>query len=212
MRRFAVASIVSLIAFAASATDLAKYWTVHIDHPKDRAAYETLERQFNETIRDFYAANRVDQPATVKFVTDDGRYYGLRPRATLADIEKPSALGLDLAKQLQAKTAPISAATHKTLRDHHNELWQIERDLTSATEIAPHKYAVMRTDIVSPPKNEEYEVAMKQLVKELSGVEVVGFFSAYGDGSYRYLFLSDTPIKVRGLKGLADTHDVAARF
>jgi hypothetical protein len=212
MRRFAVATIVSLIALAASAADLPKYWTVHIDHPKDRAAYEQLERQFNATIRDFYAANHVDQPASVKFETDDGRYYGLRPRMTLADIEKPSALGPDLAKQLQARTAPISADTHKTLRDHHNELWQIERDLTTATEIAPHKYALMRTDTVGPPKNEEYEVAMKQLVRELSGVEVVAFFSVYGDGAYRYLFLSDSPIRVRALKGLAETRDATAHF
>ena len=53
---------------------------------------------------------------------------------------------------------------------------------------------------------------MKQLVKELNGVEVVAFFSAYGDGSYRYLFVSDSPIKVRALKGLAETHDASAHF
>jgi hypothetical protein len=212
MRRLALAVAVGLLAFSASAADLPKYWTVHIDHPKDRAAYEALERQFNATIRDFYAANHVDQPASVKFVTDDGRYYGLRPKATLADIEKPSVLGPDLAKQLQAVTAPISADTHKTLRDHHNEIWRIERDLTTATEITPHKYAVLRTDVVSPPNDEAYDGAMKELIRGLSGVEVVAFFSSYGDGSYRYLFLSDAPIKVRRLKGLADTHDVAARF
>jgi hypothetical protein len=212
MRRFAVATIVSLIALAASAADLAKYWTVHIDHPKDRAAYEKLERRFNETIRDFYVANHITQPPVVRITTDDGHYYGLRPKATLADIEKPSPLGPELEKQLQPMTAPISADTHKTLRDHHNEIWRIERDLTTATEITPHKYAVLRTDVVSPPNDEAYDGAMKELTRGLSGVEVVAFFSSYGDGSYRYLFLSDAPIKVRRLKGLADTHDVAARF
>src|SRR5207253_9168078 len=139
--------------------------------------------------------------------TDDGRYYGLRPRATLADIEKPSRLGPELEKQLQPKTAPISAATHKTLRDHHNEIWQIQRDLTTATEITPHKYAVLRTDHVPPPKDDAYETSMKQLVRELKGVEVVAFFSVYGDGAYRYLFLSDSPIKVRRLNDLAETRD-----
>lgn len=211
MRKFAIVAV-GLLAFAASGADLPKYWTVHIDHPKDRAAYEKLERQFNETLRDFYAANHLAQPPVVRIMTADGYYYGLRPRATLADIEKPSPLGADLEKQLQPKTAPISADTHKTLRDHHNEIWRIERDLTTAGEITLRKYTLLRNDVVSPPKNEEYAAAMKQLVKELSGVEVVAFFSAYGDGSYRYLFLSDSPIKVRVLKGLAETHDASARF
>jgi hypothetical protein len=207
-----VAALAVSFALTLSAADLSKYWTVHIDHPKDRAAYEKLERQFNETLRDFYAANQIAQPVVVHITTDDGHYYGLRPRATLADIEKPSPLGPDLEKQLQPKTAPISADTHKTLRDHHNEIWRIQRDFTTATEMAPHKYAMLRTDVVTPPNDDAYDTAMKELVRGLSGVEVVGFFSAYGDGSYRYLFLSDAPIKVRALKGLAETHDSAAHF
>ena len=207
-----IASIIALVALAAAADDLSKYWTVHIDHPGDRAAYDKLEQRFTETIRDFYAANNIARPRVVHIVTADGYYYGLRPKATLADIEKPSPLGPELEKQLQPKTAPISADTHRTLRDHHNEIWRIERDLTTATEIAPHKYAVLRTDVVTPPNDDAYDTAMKALVKELSGVEVVAFFSAYGDGSYRYLFLSDSPIKVRALKGLATTHDVKVSF
>ena len=130
----------------------------------------------------------------------------------LADIEKPSALGPDLAKQLQAKTAPISEETHKTLREHHNEIWQVDRDLTTAGEIAPHKYAVLRIDIVAPPRDGAYNAAMKQLIRELTGFEVVAFFSVYGDGSYRYLFLSDSPIHVRTLKRLARTRDADVHF
>ncbi|HYS52243.1 MAG TPA: hypothetical protein VER58_00595 [Thermoanaerobaculia bacterium] len=64
---------------------------------------------------------------------------------------------------------------------------------------------MLRTDYVAPPKDDEYEAAMKQLVRELKGVEVVAFFSVYGDGS-------DSPIKVRRLKGLAETRDEPARF
>ena len=66
-------------------------------------------------------------------------------------------------------------------------------------------------DTPTPPTTADYRFG--QFVKvATSGVEVVGFFSAYGDGSYRYLFLSDAPIKVRALKGLAETHDSAAHF
>jgi len=194
-----------------AAVALLSYWTVHIDHPKDRAAYEELDRRFDATIHDFYVANHIDAPVALRITTDDGRYFGMRPRATLSDIEKPSALGPDLSKQLQAMTAPISAETHKVLRDHHNEIWKIERTLTTATEIAPRKYSMLRTDYVAPPKDTQYNAAMQQLVRELKGVDVIAFFSVYGDGAYRYLFLSDAPIKVRRLKGLAETHDSAAR-
>jgi hypothetical protein len=213
--RFAVYStmriLIFLVALTANAADLPKYWSIHIDHPADRAAFARLEREFTQTIGDFYATNHLDAPAVITLVTADGRYYGLRPRNSLADFEKPS-LDADLEKRLQAKTSPISEATHKTLRDHHNEIWQVERELTTTTEIAPHKYAMLRTDYVSPPNNANYEAKMKQLIHELASVDVVAFFSVYGDGSYRYLFLSDSPIKVRKLKGLADTHDAAARF
>src|SRR5712692_4554846 len=97
-----------LFAATAIAADLPRYWTVHIDYPADRGRYERLDNQFSDTIRDFYVANHFDPPIAIKLVTADGRYYGLRPRTTLADIEKPSILGTDLSKQLQAKTAPIS--------------------------------------------------------------------------------------------------------
>ncbi|HEY3056757.1 MAG TPA: hypothetical protein VGK31_12575 [Thermoanaerobaculia bacterium] len=201
-----------LFATSATAADLPRYWAVHIDVPSNRAAYDRLDREFSDTIRVFYVANHFDPPVVIKLVSTDGRYYGLRPRATLADIEKPSILGSDLQKQLQAKTAPISEETHKTLREHHNEIWQIQRDLTTTGEIRPRQYATLRTDLVSPPKNDEYDTAMKQLVSELHNVDVVAFFSVYGDGSYRYLFLSDSPIKVRSLKGLAQTRDVTLHF
>jgi hypothetical protein len=205
-------ALLFLFAAVLPAAELPRYWTVHIDVPSDRVSFDRLDQQFSDTIRDFYASNHFDPPVAIKLVSADGRYYGLRPRGTLADIEKPSILGADLAKQLQAKTAPISAKTHQTLREHHNEIWQVERDLTTAVEIRPRRYAMLRTDLVTPPKDSDYEEAMKRLVRELTGVEVVGFFSVYGDGSYRYLFLSDAPIKVRALKGLARTRDVPLRF
>jgi len=198
--------LIFLIALTANAADLPKYWSVHIDHPADRAAFEQLDKQFNATIREFYVSNQLEPPPSFKFVTADGHYYGLRPRASLADFDKTSP------PELRTKTAPISAETHKTLREHHSEIWQLDREMTTATELAPRKYAMLRTDFVSPPKDGQYNVAMKQLVHELAGVDVVAFFSVYGDGSYRYLFLSDSPIKVRTLKGLAETRDASARF
>lgn len=74
-----------------------------------------------------------------------------------------------------------------------------------------HKFQMMRTDMVAPPRDDEYEAAMKKLVGELSatGVETLGFFSSYGDGAYHYIFSSDKPLRVRKLKDFGSTRDVA---
>jgi hypothetical protein len=193
------------LLFAAAA-----YWTVHIDIPANRAEFQRIDAQFDTAVRDFYAAHSLAPPAVWRIVTVDGAFMGLRPRGTMADVATPQ-LPPDLSNELQSKTAPISEATHKVLRAHHSELWHVQPDLT--TYSAPHEYAVMRVDMVDPPRNDDYETAMKQLVSELSanGVETLAFFSSYGDGAYHYIFSSDKPIHVRALKGFGETHDIAIR-
>ena len=189
----------------------ATFWTAHIDCPADRADFERIDAQYNAAIREFYAAHARTPPTVWRLATADGAYIGLRPRGTLADVATPQ-LPSDLLKELTAKTAPISEATHKILRAHHSELWQLEPELTTQRDNPmPRKYSMMRTDVVSPPRNDEYEKAVKQLVQELAanGVETMGFFSSYGDGAYHYIFSSDKPIRVRALKGFGETRDVA---
>ena len=196
------------LLFAAAA-----YWTVHIDIPADRAEFQRIDAQFDTTVRDFYAAHSLAPPAVWRIVTADGAYMGLRPRGTMADVATPQ-LPADLSKELQTRTAPISAATHQILRAHHSELWHLEPDLTTRViDAPPRTYSLMRVDIPAPPRNDEYETAMKQLVRDLSanGVETMAFFSSYGDGAYHYIFSSDKPIHVRALKGFGETHDFAIR-
>lgn len=185
----------------------AAYWIVHIDLPADRAAFERIDAQFASATRDYYIAHNVTPPAVWRIVTADGMYMGLRPKGTLADVATPT-LPADLSKELLAKTAPISEATHKILHAHHSEIWHLERDLTTGE--TPKQFAAMRVDVVDPPRNEVYEAAMKQLVAELSqsGVQTIGFFSSYGDGAYHYIFSSDKPLRVRKLKGFGSSRDV----
>jgi hypothetical protein len=191
------------VLFAAAA-----YWTAHIDFPANRAEFERIDSRYNAAIREFYAAHNLTPPTVWRLATRDGAYIGLRPRGTLTDLATPQ-LPPELSKELNAKTATISEATHKVLRAHHSELWHVQPDLTTIS--APKKYSMMRVDVVSPPRDEDYEKAMKQLVQELaaSGVETIGFFSSYGDGAYHYIFSSDKPIRVRALKGFGETRDVA---
>ena len=192
------------LLFAAAAA----YWTVHIDLPSNRPEFQRIDAQFDAAVTDFYAAHNLTPPTVWRIVTADGAFMGLRPRGTMTDVATPQ-LPPDLSKELQAKTAPISEATHKILRAHHSELWHLQPDLT--TYSAPHKYALMRVDLVDPPRNDDYETSMKQLVSEISanGVETLAFFSSYGDGAYHYIFLSEKPIQVRTLKGFGKSRDVA---
>jgi len=189
----------------------ASYWTAHIDFPANRSQFERIDAQFNAAVHEFYATHNLTPPTVWRIVTADGAYIGLRPRGTMADVAAPQ-LPADLSKDLQEKTAPISEATHKILRAHHSELWRLEPGLTTRREDPmPRKYSVLRVDVVAPPRKDDYETAMKQLVRELSdnGVETLGFFSSYGDGAYHYIFSSQKAIHVRTLKGFGETHDVA---
>jgi len=189
------------LLFAAAA-----YWTVHIDFPADRAQFERVDEQYQSAIRDFYAEHNLSAPTVWRIVTADGAYLGLRPKGTMADVAAPS-LPPDLSKQLLSKTAPISEATHRILRAHHSELWHLE----SASADPPKQFALMRTDVVDPPRDEAYDAAMKKLIAELSasGVQTIAFFSSYGDGAYHYIFSSDKPLHVPKLKGFGSTRDVA---
>ena len=202
-----------MFAVVMAALAFASYWTVHIDYPSNRAEFERIDSQFRATIHDFYAAHNLSEPTVWSVVTADGAYFGLRPRGTLADVAAPM-LAPDLSKELQARTAPISAATHKTLRAHHNELWHLQPDLTTRKEDPmPRRYSIMRIDVVDPPRDDDYEAAMNQIVRELSanGVETLAFFSSYGDGDYHYIFSSEKPIHVPALQGFGKTRDVAIK-
>jgi hypothetical protein len=204
-----------LLATTALAQDAKapRYWTVHIDVAADRAAFESVSKEYSAAQRDFYAAHVAERPAVVHFSTPDGAYYSLRPRRTFSDFDKPPSLGADVMKELSAKTAPISAATHKILRTHHSEIWELDRELSDVGDGHAPRYALLRSDSVTPPNDAEYEAAMKTLRQELvgQGVRVLAFSPAYGDGAYHYLFLSDEPLKVRTVGKLAETHDAAAK-
>jgi hypothetical protein len=137
----------------------------------------------------------------------DGVYYSLRGRTSLSDFDSHPA-----PKALSEKTAPISERAHATLATHHNEIWQTENDLTRLPDASAPKHARLRVDRVAPPNDAKYEATMKKLCDECEkrGVRVIAFYSAFGDGAYRYLFLSDQPFRVRKT-GLAQTRDVDAR-
>ncbi len=207
-------NLLAILIFASgvSAADLPRYWSVHIDFVAQRSEYEKIDKQFSKAQRDFYGSRNLDPPPVMLFNTPDGAYYGLRPRGTLASFEKDDPLG-DAVKELRATLAPISAATHKTLRAHHSEIWEADRKLTTIRNTRAPKYMLLRTDSVAPPDDEAYATSTKKLIEEVTahGIDVLAFFSTYGDGTHRYLFMSDEPLEIRTVGKLARTRDVAAQ-
>lgn len=193
------------IAFAvAAALALPKYWSVHIDTPRAevRAEFEKTDVEFYGIQRDIYAEHHIDWPPVAHF-SADGVYYGLRPRASLSDIEKPSTVPEDVRKLIGEKTAPVSERTHALLRTHHNEIWQTDTDTSLVTSTAAPRYMRVRFDSTIPAKDKDYDEVMKRVraACEKANVDILAFFSVYGDGSYRYLFMSDKPIDLRNLLG-----------
>jgi len=192
-------------AFAlAAALTLPKYWTVHIDTPRPeaRAAFEQTDVEFYGIQRDIYAEHHVDRPPVIVF-SADGVYYGMRPRASLADIEKPSTVPAEVRKLIADKTAPVSERTHSLLLTHHNEIWETDTDTTTIASGAAPSHMLLRKESTRPGKDREYGEVMKRVraACEKGNVGILALYSTYGDGTYRYLFTSEAPIDLRALLG-----------
>ena len=192
-------------AFAvAAALTLPKYWTVHIDTPRPdvRKEFEKTDVEFYGIQRDVYAEHHIDRPPVLHF-SAGGAYYGLRPRASLSEIEKPSGVPDDVRKLIADKTAPVSERTHALLTTHHNEIWQTDTDLATISSPAAPRHMKLRVDSVNPGAMKPYDEVMKQVKAacEKNGIGILAFFSVYGTGDNLYLFTSDKPINLRTLVG-----------
>jgi hypothetical protein len=199
----------SLFAVSLSAADLPKYWFVHIDHVARRREYERLHVEEETIRRDILAAHNVPRPPSWKVETNDGTYFSFRGRASLAEFEQASTVPEDVRKEIGAKFAPLEPQIHATLREHHSEIWQLDRDLTAVTSVAAPKFARLITDQVKTTKTDAYDEVMKrvQTAFRKNGIALVAFFSAYGDGLCRYLLMSEKPIDVKAIVGDALMRD-----
>jgi L-rhamnose mutarotase len=183
------------------AADLPKYWTVHIDSVADRATFEELNKQEYAIQGEILAAHGIARTPQWKFGTSDGTYFTLRGRASLADIEKPSTTPADVRKEIDARQAPLEPRIHASLRDHHNEIWETDTDVTSIAEMRAAKFTRYHRDVVKPSQHEAYGKVQKELraALEKHGVAIAGFYSNYGDGAYHYFFLSDQPFDLNAI-------------
>jgi len=182
---------------------IAKYWTVHIDNVADRTTYEELHKQEYAIQREVMAAHNVTRAPQWKFSTADGHYFNFRGRESLADFEKASATPDDVRKEISAKQAPLEPRIHGSLIEHHNEVWQTDSDVTSILDAHAAKFIRYHTDTIKPGKDDAYGEAQKafRAALEKQGVFIAAFYSAYGDGRYHYLFMSEKPFNVKSIVG-----------
>jgi hypothetical protein len=200
--RLLIASL-ALLGCASSlfAADLPKYWTVHIDAVADRATYEEAHKQEYAIQREILGAHGIARTPQWKFSTSDGTYFNLRGRASLAEIEKPSTTPAEVRKEIDAKQAALEPRIHGSLRDHHNEIWETDTNITSLADMHAAKVIRYHRDVVKPSQNETYAKVQKEVraALEKHGVSIAGFYSDYGDGAYHYLFLSEQPFDLKAI-------------
>jgi hypothetical protein len=201
------------LLFAVAAA-LPRYWSVHIDAPAQRVEYQRIGRQQATIRREILTAHKIDPPAVFSISTADGRFISFRPRQTMSEFDTPSSIPEEVRSEIHKKAGPLDDAIHRTIHEHHSEIWELQRVATRVDSRRAPKYIRFRTDYVKPGNDSAYEAAMKRLADdcEKRGISVLAFWSAYGDGAYRTLFMSDTPMRVERLHELVrSTREVDAQ-
>jgi hypothetical protein len=200
------------ILFAVAAA-LPRYWSVHIDVPAQRAEFERIDREQARLRHDILVAHNIEPLPAFEISTADGKFMSFRPRQTMSEFDRPSSIPDEVRAEIQKKAGVLDDTIHRTLREHHNEIWELQRVPTRVDSRRAPKYIRLRTDSVKPGSDRAYEAAMKRIADdcEKRGISVLAFWSAYGDGTYRTLFMSDTPVRVERLRGLVrSTREVDA--
>jgi hypothetical protein len=200
------------ILFAVAAA-LPRYWSVHIDVPAKRAEFERIDREQAALRHDILVTNKIEPLPAFAISTSDGKFISFRPRQSMSEFDRPPSLPDEVRAEIQKKAGPLDDEIHRTLREHHNEIWELQRVPTRVETRRAPKYIRLRTDSVKPGSDKAYEAAMKRIADdcEKRGINVLAFWSAYGDGTYRTLFLSDTPVRVKRLPELVrSTREVDA--
>ncbi len=198
MRKLAV---LLLLASTATAADLPRYWSVHIDRPlnEERDEYEQAGREQALVRRQILTDHNITRPPVWSIRTSDGTYLSFRPRENFAAFDAAT-LPQEMREEMNQKAGPIDERVHATLRDHHSEIWETEKDLTILPENAMRArgYGRLATVRVKPARFKEYGEVMKRFREALEKTNprdvLLTFFSAYGDGAYQQLWLSDQPI------------------
>lgn len=191
-----------IFAFAASASaaELPKYWSVHIDkvNSDDRDDYEKAGREQAVVRRQILADHKIENPAQFAIRTSDGMYLGFRPRENFAAFD--STLPAEVRDEMQKRAGAIDDRVHATLRNHHSEIWETRDDLSVIPENAmkARGYARLATMRVKPSSVDDFAEVMKRFAEALrktsSNDVLLTFFSTYGDGAFKQLWLSNDQI------------------
>lgn len=195
--------LVFTLLFAAStatAADLPKYWSVHIDQVRSdvRDEYEQAGREQAVMRRQILTDHKIDRPPIFAVRTQDGMYLSFRPRENFAAFD--ATLPAEVREEMRQKAGPIDDRVHASLRDHHSEIWETMQELTVIPENAARArgYGRLATMRVKPASFADYNAVMKRFAEALRKTHphdvLLTFFSTYGDGAFRQLWTSDEQI------------------
>ena len=149
----------------AVASALPRYWSVHIDAPAQRVEYQRIGREQATIRHEILKAHKIDPPAVFSISTADGKFMSFRPRKTMSEFDTPSSIPEEVRAEIQKKAGPLDDAIHRTITEHHNEIWELQRVATRVDSRRAPKYIRFRTDYVKPGNDKAYEAAMKRLAE-----------------------------------------------
>ena len=191
-----------LLATTASAAELPRYWSVHIDTPRneDRDDYEQAGREQALIRRQILTDHKIDRQPVFSIRTSNGHYYSFRPRGNFAEFDNPEQYPQAVREEIRSKAGPVDDRVHATLQDHHSEIWETETDLTWVPENSSRArgYARLLTMRVKPDQRDQFESVMKRFRDAVARSQpddvVLTFLSTYGSGAFQQLWLSDDAI------------------
>lgn len=189
-----------LLASTATAADLPRYWSVHIDKVRsdDRDEYEQAGREQAVVRRQILTDHNIDRPPVFSIRTHDGTYLSFRPRENFAAFD--ATLPADVRDEMSQKAGAMDDRVHASLRDHHSEIWETKNDLSVIPENAARArgYSRLATMRVKPTSFDDFEAVLKRFAEALRTTQpkdvLLTFFSTYGDGAFKQLWTSDEQI------------------
>lgn len=197
-------------AFGQHAPDLPKVWTVHIDQvlPDSQQRFEQLAAAQAKARNRVLAGHGLPTPPTYEISTRDGSYLALRPRESYAELERT--LPDSVNALMRRDVSPFSDTIHTFLAIHHSEIWTLDKELS----FVPGGFDPLRSTFIHvvveeirPPASGVYDSLTAGLYQALrtagSPCTVLVFYSTYGTGGVRHVWLSDEPLSLPALAARA---------
>ncbi|MBI1805731.1 MAG: hypothetical protein HYR76_01615 [Ignavibacteria bacterium] len=177
-------------------------YTVHIDEvePEMVNRFEELSERQSRLRNTILKEHHLPLRTSYEISTAYGMYMTFRPRSSFTEFDQQSTTPPDVRKILQEKVNVMDDSFHATLRTHHNEIWQLDKEMAyfptqSASKKLVPGFIHIRSELVKPGKDGVYDTLTKKfheaLIKQQHPIGCLVFFGQYGDGSYKFVWQAE---------------------